>query len=580
MGMEKKYDSHESYCLNKHHQEYVNKRNVTLAFAGTKYVGGEDTGVPCIVIGVDSKLSKGDLSPEDILPSSIDGVPTDVISCPKIYATSTCVSGSLDSCPPHGNKYRPLVGGISIGPFVGGSCTLGLIVRDLVDQRLVALTNNHCVGLLYDKAHSIPTYGSSSVVGGKILQPSFGDAGSQDNPFGLVKKVKALKFGGDDNSVDAATISIAVNESWFEVLEVNEVRPYPFAVKNDYSLGQEIVKSGRTTGVIPLPVTTVVDKNAVVVVDYSLGEGGSNNAATFTNQILYSAISRMTNSGDSGAAVLGYIDGRYRVLGLNFAGNAGGTLGVACPIEDISSELGVAEWDGNVVVPQTLEDEIFIFNTKYVRVGNTTDPITHYIGYSSSSSSSSSSSLGSLSSSSSSSQAPSEHLVVRVSTPGLNQWTTVKPIAEAEAFAIVGNFSSYETQYGFYSGPDLTWVHLEAHKVVGGTISAIDMDYRRYKYGGADSLTYNLIVSQAAPGVGADLLGWDVFGAYTPNGSNHTTDYNMDISACLAFIDSTQDFWISAVSKPHYDGDDPSTWPDSNSNGGSVWMNIYGLNVS
>ncbi len=202
--------------------------------------------------------------------------------------------------------------------------------------------------------------------------------------------------------------------------------------------------------------------------------------------------------------------------------------------------------------------------------------------YSSSSYSSSSASSSSISSSSSSSQAPADHLYVYVSTPGKDQWATIKPLAEAASFIIYGDFLSHDTQYGYYYGApaNLTWVRLEAHKVSGGVISAIDMDYYMYKGGNVDSLTYDLVVSQATPAVGGDLLGWDVFGSITPLNQDDHINRNVDISACLAFVDSTQDFWISAISKPHYDGDDPSTWPSTGSTGASVWMNIDGLNTS
>jgi hypothetical protein len=426
-----------------------------------------------------------------------------------------------------------------------------------------------------------------------MLQPSLGDGGSTEDAFGLVKRAKSMKFGGATNYVDAAIISLAVNESWFDILEVGDVKPYPFALKTDYSLGQEVIKSGRTTGIIPPPVTTIVDKNAVVNVDYSRGEGGANNTAYFTNQIIYTAATRMTNNGDSGSAILALIDGVHYIVGLNFAGNSSGTMGVACGIEDVASALNIEAWDGNVVVPSTEENEIWIFNKKYVRVGETSYPITHYIGESSSSSSyssslssdssssySSSSSSSSLSSDSSSSSIIMDHLFLSVNTPGLNQWTALKPLIEAGSFSYVTTFSAASTQYGFYSGPNYTMGLLEAHKVDGGAISTIDMDYRRYKYSGAQSLTYYLVVSQNEPTIGGDLLGWDVFGQITPNGSDYTTDYNIDISACLAFVDESQDFWIGAISKPHYDGDDPSTWPNSHGNGGSVWLNIYGFNIS
>lgn len=389
------YDSYEEFQANAYADVYVGKPNVTIAYASTKKKNGVDTGIPCVVVGVEKKEPIGNLSKNDLIPDVLPGgAITDVEEIPRITALTTCTGGGGGGCSPHDEKFRPLKGGISAIEETSTACTLGVIVRDSTDQRLVALTNNHCAGLLYDPAFKVPTYGSLSVAGINMMQPSPYDGGTSADIYGEVKRAVAMQFGttgAASNLVDCAISSVAVDDADYPILELND-GPFPFAEKALYSTGQEVSKAGRTTGNTPPPTTTVTSKNAVVNVDYSGGLGGDNNVAPFTNQIICQAGSRFSQGGDSGSAIVAYISGRWRVIGLHFAGNDTGTLGVCCPIEEVASLLSVESWDGSVVIPYSVDEYIYINGRQYQRVGETTNPVTHT---SSSSSSSSNSSSGS-----------------------------------------------------------------------------------------------------------------------------------------------------------------------------------------
>jgi hypothetical protein len=384
------YDNQEEYVANTKADAFAGKPGVTVAFAGEKIAGGQPTGQRCIVVGVEKKLDKDQLADAELVPSEIDGIPTDVIEFPRLRALGTCTGGGGGGCPPHDEKWRPLIGGISAIVQGSTACTMGVIVRDSTDQRVVALTNNHCAGLLYDPDYKVPTFGSLSVVGLNMLQPSPYDGGTIDDKYGEVKRAVAMQFGtgaGASNIVDCAISGVPVGESDFKILELVSEGPYPFGEKALYSIGQQVLKVGRTTGVTPPPTTAVTSKSAVVNVDYSGGGGGDNNLATFTDQIICSAASRFSQGGDSGSAVVALINGRYRIIGLHFAGNSTGTLGVCCPIEEIAEFLDVEAWDGRVVVPYTAEMTLVVNGKTYVRVENTANPVTHYADSSSSSSS-------------------------------------------------------------------------------------------------------------------------------------------------------------------------------------------------
>jgi len=386
------YDSYESFQANAYADVYISKPNVTVAYASTKKKNGVDTGIPCVVVGVEKKESIANLSANDLIPGVLPGgAITDVEVIPRIMSLTTCTGDGGGGCSPHDDKRRPLQGGISAIEVGGTACTLGVVVKDSSDGRLVALTNNHCAGLLYDPAYKVPTYGSLSVSGIDMIQPSPYDGGvDPTDVYGEVKRAVAMQFGttgAASNLVDCAVSAISVDDADYPILELDS-GPFPFAEKALYSTGQEVSKSGRTTGNTPLPITTVIDKDFVVNVDYSGGIGGDNNLATFTNQIWCQAATRFSQGGDSGSAIVAFINGRWRIIGLHFAGNAAGTLGVCCPIEEIESILNVESWDGSVVLPYNTANNVTINGRLYQRVGETFDPVTHTSSSSNSSSSS------------------------------------------------------------------------------------------------------------------------------------------------------------------------------------------------
>lgn len=70
--------------INKMYKILRRYRNVLNVAKGTKWVKGEDTGEPCIVFYVRKKTKR--IPPEHFIPSSIEGVKTDVIELkPKDY---------------------------------------------------------------------------------------------------------------------------------------------------------------------------------------------------------------------------------------------------------------------------------------------------------------------------------------------------------------------------------------------------------------------------------------------------------------------------------------------------------------
>lgn len=73
--------------LNEKWAEIVDKPNFVCAIGGSKEVDGVDTGEECIVIHVAKKIGKEDLKPDELMPTSLGGIPTDVREgIPKLVA--------------------------------------------------------------------------------------------------------------------------------------------------------------------------------------------------------------------------------------------------------------------------------------------------------------------------------------------------------------------------------------------------------------------------------------------------------------------------------------------------------------
>ncbi len=61
-----------------HTQDLMAKANVVGLAVGMKQIGGKVTDQPCLVVMVGKKLAEDELDEDDIVPSEIDDVLTDV----------------------------------------------------------------------------------------------------------------------------------------------------------------------------------------------------------------------------------------------------------------------------------------------------------------------------------------------------------------------------------------------------------------------------------------------------------------------------------------------------------------------
>src|SRR3989454_6254543 len=168
------------------------QQNVVGVGLGTKVTKGKaTTRQPCVRFYVDRKLGETAIPPEFVLPSTVNGVPTDVIETGRFLAQPAAV-------PVQQRRQRPASPGCSIGfQFTGAKAgfvmagTFGAVVA--AGSVRYILSNNH---VLADE-NSLP-------IGSAIFQPGLLDHGkvSTDQIARLTRFVP-LKAGAA-NVVDAA----------------------------------------------------------------------------------------------------------------------------------------------------------------------------------------------------------------------------------------------------------------------------------------------------------------------------------------------------------------------------------------
>lgn len=313
-------------------QQTADDPNVHTIYQGMKSVAGQDTQVPCIVCLVGQKLSARNLESGRRIPPAVEvggySVPTDIVEefqphDLRLYSHAPQSQLATQSAASHRSCHNsPMPAGVQISPaganWVG---TLGFAVRinGPDGPEYCAITNAHVSGL--DGANKA------------LNQPARGFG-----HIGHIRKVYPIRFGGPANAVDLALIDAKRTDGAFaplshtvlpEQLELGRLVPQPVTT---LSVGMEVTKSGRTTGVTR---GRIVGLNATSRVNY-----GSDGTATFTGQVVIRADSgKFSDAGDSGSGIL---TTDLRPVGLLFAG--GGNTTIANPISAVLAALETGEF--------------------------------------------------------------------------------------------------------------------------------------------------------------------------------------------------------------------------------------------
>lgn len=272
--------------------------NVVGVGTGEKVKAGVPLGRLCLKVYVEKKYPKNQVSKTNIIPQSISAIETDVEEVGKIVALGFT------------GRYRPALGGASIGHYKITAGTFGCLVKDNATGQALILSNNHVL------ANS-----NNAKKGDAILQPGPYDGGKKAKDLiGYLERWQEIKFDKEANYVDAALARPKDAKSVKpEIMEIGSPQGTAKA-----KLGMLIQKSGRTTG---HTIGKIRDISATVKVNYD------DNVALFRNQVLTSNISQ---GGDSGSLVL---DMKAKAVGLLFAGSE--VVTIINPISEVMRALDI-----------------------------------------------------------------------------------------------------------------------------------------------------------------------------------------------------------------------------------------------
>jgi hypothetical protein len=320
--------------LRRNRHQLLKRSNVIATGVGYKTTSRQKTTTLSIICSVTEKVAASRLSSRDMVPKTLEDIPTDVVQTGPIRALQSTT-----------DRLRPAPGGVSIGHRDITAGTLGCLVHK--DGQKFVLSNNHVL------ANS-----NQAEIGDPILQPGPYDGGTypadhiadladfvpiniiglpSDCPvatgiagvlnalaklFGSRVRMQAINQQASENLVDAAIARpLNVEDVTDEILQIGTIQGAATG-----ELGMTIKKSGRTTG-----LTTGTIEQVDVSVNVQYGEG---QIAMFTDQLMAGA---MSQGGDSGSAVL---DDNNRIVGLLFAGSD--TTTVINRIENVFSALGIS----------------------------------------------------------------------------------------------------------------------------------------------------------------------------------------------------------------------------------------------
>lgn len=288
--------------------------NVVGVAKGKKWVNGVQTDEDAILVLVKEKKLKSELTEDEIVPESLEGVNTDVYESDEIHIFQD----------PR-RKWRPILGGVSIGHYRITAGTLGAIVRDSQTEEPLVLSNNHVLANSNDAEIDDPVYqpgptdgGSSAETAGELLRFVPLELSNSSicplasgfvrlvnhvlSVFGRETRLKVVECQASANVVDAAVARPTVGVS-LAILKIGVPRTDLAAPE----VGLEIQKFGRTTE---------YTKDKIIGVDAMVNVGyGGGKIAVFEHQIIAGP---MSAGGDSGSLVL---DMEKRPVGLLFAGS-------------------------------------------------------------------------------------------------------------------------------------------------------------------------------------------------------------------------------------------------------------------
>lgn len=302
--------------------ELLTKPNVVGVGTGYKTSGGR-RGDLCVVALVSQKVPRAGLAEDELVPHEVGGVSTDVVQV-----------GHLRAHPARTDRWRPALGGVSVGHVDVTAGTLGVVVRDRASGLRLILSNNHVLANSNDAA-----------AGDLILQPGRADGGNaSEDAFARLLRFCPIAFTSAPptcrwaqayadfgNAIARLTGSKhRIEASWNDPQAVNQVDAAVAEPLHDEDLVDEIYEIGAVNGVLAPDLgmnvrksgrTTGLTTGQIIVLDATVNVQYGAKSASFEDQIVSTAMSQPGDSGSllvAGEALL--------AVGLLFAGSDQATI--------------------------------------------------------------------------------------------------------------------------------------------------------------------------------------------------------------------------------------------------------------
>lgn len=149
----------------------MSKPDVYAVGLGEKVSHGKRTGKRALICSIKKKKPLAQLAKEEMIPSEIDGIPTDIIE----------IGDRPRAFPAYKDKQRPVVPGISTGHYEITAGTIGGVVE--VDGQTMLVSNNH-----------VFANENEAELGDAIIQPGRYDGGDLSDRIGMLYNYVPVTF--------------------------------------------------------------------------------------------------------------------------------------------------------------------------------------------------------------------------------------------------------------------------------------------------------------------------------------------------------------------------------------------------
>ncbi|MEQ1606546.1 MAG: hypothetical protein ABL999_16930 [Pyrinomonadaceae bacterium] len=325
--------------------------NVHAVGVGHKIVDGSEK--KCVDIYVVKKLDLSVLAASAVLPTEVNGVPTNVIESPPAFFSASAKTANTASkfskvsnakvskatteeivtaaglaCTDNRQRrQRPAMAGISAGHFRSTAGTISCFCRSTRTgdnpNEIYVLSNNHVFAEV-----------NRGMPGDALLQPGRLDDGGPPDTFAQLSRFIPLRLGGgDENRVDAAIGRLIGGPLPHpEICSIGRIGGIGRATEN-----MMVRKHGRTTG-----LTGGIVKDTHYDARVGMDHNDPFSIARFVDQIRIEVIAPFPAiglGGDSGSLV--FHGSQQQAVGLYFAGPLNGEYGIANHIDAVLSELAI-----------------------------------------------------------------------------------------------------------------------------------------------------------------------------------------------------------------------------------------------